>query len=306
LIPNKILCINGSKTKKNIGYLEISFKDFKYCNSIEKEFEFSSMNKKEQIGISIKIGLNIREPLVEKEYKTEKKMTREIMKVFQPFKGEPIENYDTPSSMNILNAGKFIKHKSIQKKNLTSRNNTTLPNLKQNLTSRSNTILPNVKRNLTSISNTNNNKSNLKKNPTIPKTKPKLNIEYTNEDFKAEELIDPCCPDIIVTAKSLDYEIKKLDEKIAKIEGRTPKELRDKRNKMVCKKQILENMLGDQINPQQYAAIVKDSIDHHRKLQKYFQDKNEIDKQKIVTERINVLVSEMNEIIDLLKGQLGK
>ena len=273
-------CTSTSKQKQDIGYLEISFKDFKNCSSIEKEFEFSSMNKKSKIGISIKIGLNIREPLVEKEYKIEKKMTREIMKVFQPFKGDPIENYDTPSSMNILNDGKFIKKKTNQSKNSTSR------------------------------SNANINKPNLNKNPTMsqkqPQTKPKLNIEYTNEDFKAEELIDPCCPDIIVTAKSLDYEIKKLDEKIAKIEGRTPKELRDKRNKMVCKKQILENMLGDQINPQQYAAIVKDSIDHHRKLQKYFQDKNEIDKQKIVTERINVLVSEMNEIINLLKGQLQK
>ncbi len=33
---------------------------------------------------------------------------------------------------------------------------------------------------------------------------------------------------IIVTAESLDYEMKKIDEKIAKIKGRTPKELRDK------------------------------------------------------------------------------
>ena len=48
------------------------------------------MNKKEKIGISINIKLQIREPLVEKEFKTEKKMSKEIMKVFQPFKGEPI------------------------------------------------------------------------------------------------------------------------------------------------------------------------------------------------------------------------
>jgi hypothetical protein len=163
-----------------------------------------------------------------------------------------------------------------------------------------------VRKSNTGQSNTNINKQNLNKQQTIPKNKPKLNVEYTNDDFKPEELIDPCWPDIIVTAKSLDYEMKKLDEKIAKIEGRTPKELRDKKNKMFCKKNILENMLGDQITPQQYAGIVKDSIDHHRKLQKYFQDKNEIAKEKIVTDRINVLISEMNEIIDLLKGQLGK
>ena len=34
-------------------------------------------------------------------------MISEIMKVFQPFKGEPIANYDIPSSMNVLNEGKF-------------------------------------------------------------------------------------------------------------------------------------------------------------------------------------------------------
>ena len=75
---------------------------------------------------------------------------------------------------------------------------------------------------------------------------------------------------------------------------------------MFCKKNILENMLGDQISPSQYANIVKDSIDHHRKLQKYFQDKNEISKEKIVTDRINVLIKEMNELLDLIQGQLAK
>ena len=41
---------------------------------------------------------------------------------------------------------------------------------------------------------------------------------------------------------------------------------------MICQKNILENMLGDTISPQQYAGIVHDSLEHHRKLLKYFQD----------------------------------
>ena len=277
LYKNKILCCSiGNVKQKDIGYLEISFHDFKTSSSIENDFEFTSMNKKEKIGISINIKLQIREPLVEKEFKTEKKMSKEIMKVFQPFKGPQIQNYDIPSSINIANKDKFKKKKTNQSKNTTSRTSTI------------------------------NKQQTLNKNPTINKTKPKLDIQYTNDDFKPEELVDPSYPDIIVTVKSLEYEMKKLDEKIAKIEGRTPKELRDKKNKMFCKKNILENMLGDQISPSQYANIVKDSIDHHRKLQKYFQDKNEISKEKIVTDRINVLIKEMNELLDLIQGQLAK
>ena len=125
----------------------------------------------------------------------------------------------------------------------------------------------------TATTNNKNNAQNtqIKKNNTQQKEKPKIEgVTYTKDDFTEEELEDPTNTDIIVTAKSLEFELKKLDEKCAKIEGRIPKELRDKKNKMFCKKNILENMLGDQITPQQYAGIVKYSIDHHRKLQKYF------------------------------------
>ena len=67
-IQNKTcFCITSSKTKQDIGYLDISFKDFKNCSSIEKDFEFPSTNKKEQLWKFIKIGLNIRESIVEKK-----------------------------------------------------------------------------------------------------------------------------------------------------------------------------------------------------------------------------------------------
>ena len=33
---------------------------------------------------------------------------------------------------------------------------------------------------------------------------------------------------------------------------------------------------------------------------------NEISKEKIVTDRINVLIKEMNELLDLIQGQLAK
>ena len=185
------------------------------------------MTKKKKLGISIKVSLKIRKALEIEEYDVNIKTSKEIMRVFQPFKGVPIEHYNVPSSK----------------------------------------------------------------------------ITYTKDDFTEEELEDPTNTDIIVTAKSLEFEIKKLDEKCAKIEGRIPKELRDKKNKMFCKKNILENMLGDKISPQQYAGMVHDSLEHHRKLLKYFQDHNEIEKEKIVVDRTEILIGELTEVLKLIQKQ---
>ena len=257
------------KKENEIGYLEIYFKDFISQNTIEGNFEFNDIKrKKKKIGISIKVSLKIRKALGEEEYDINVKTTKEIMRVFQPFKGDPIENYDVPSSNYIKN---YIPKKTITNQTVTNNNK--------------------------------NNNTQIKKNNTQKKEKPKIEgVTYTKDDFTEEELEDPTNTDIIVTAKSLEFEIKKLDEKCAKIEGRIPKELRDKKNKMTCQKNILENMLGDTISPQQYAGMVHDSLEHHRKLQKYFQDHNEIEKEKIVTDRINILLSELTEVLNLIQN----
>ena len=258
------------KKEIEIGYLEISFKDFISQNTIESDFEFNDIKrKKKKIGISIKVSLKIRKALGEEEYDINVKTTKEIMRVFQPFKGDPIENYDVPSSNYIKN---YIPKKTITNQTVTNNNKNNAQN------------------------------TQMKKNNTQKKEKPKIEgVTYTKDDFTEEELEDPTNTDIIVTAKSLEFEIKKLDEKCAKIEGRIPKELRDKKNKMTCQKNILENMLGDTISPQQYAGMVHDSLEHHRKLQKYFQDHNEIEKEKIVTDRINILLSELTEVLNLIQ-----
>ena len=255
------------KKENEIGYLEIDFKDFKSKNIIEDEFEFQDMTKKKKLGISIKVSLKIRKALEIEEYDVNIKTSKEIMRVFQPFKGDPIEHYDVPSSNYIKNY--------MPKKNITNQTATT-----------------------------NNNNSQIKKNNSQQKEKPKIEgVTYTKDDFTEEELEDPTNTDIIVTAKSLEFEIKKLDEKCAKIEGRIPKELRDKKNKMFCKKNILENMLGDKISPQQYAGMVHDSLEHHRKLLKYFQDHNEIEKEKIVVDRTEILIGELTEVLKLIQKQ---
>ena len=188
------------KKENEIGYLEIYFKDFISQNTIESDFEFNDIKrKKKKIGISIKVSLKIRKALGEEEYDINVKTSKEIMRVFQPFKGDPIENYDVPSSNYIKN---YIPKKTITNQTVTNNNKNNAQN------------------------------TQMKKNNTQKKEKPKIEgVTYTKDDFTEEELEDPTNTDIIVTAKSLEFEIKKLDEKCAKIEGRIPKELRDKKIK---------------------------------------------------------------------------
>ena len=83
-----IFMCKKEKKENEIGYLEIDFKDFTSQNTIEGNFEFNDIKrKKKKIGILIKVSLQIRKALGEEEYDINVKTTKEIMRVFQPFKG---------------------------------------------------------------------------------------------------------------------------------------------------------------------------------------------------------------------------
>jgi hypothetical protein len=49
-----------------------------------------------------------------------------------------------------------------------------------------------------------------------------------------------------------------------------------------------------------YLGMLRYQLDHDRKLAKYFQDKKEIEKTKLVAERIPILISEIEEAVDYM------
>ena len=105
-----------------------------------------------------------------------------------------------------------------------------------------------------SITNSSNNNQN-----------PKPKLEHIDASaFKPEELKDPDIADNLNSMKVLDFKINELDAKIKKIEGRTPKPLREKLIKMKCKKKVLEESLGESINPTQYVEMMKTQFKHDK------------------------------------------
>ena len=124
---------------------------------------------------------------------------------------------------------------------------------------------------------------------------PKAHIDKS--EFKSEELNDPDCIDCLNTLMVLDFKINKYEEIRNKIDGRTPRELMQRIVKMKCKKQSITDSLGDDISPQDYLTLLKTTFAHDKKLVDYFNQEKNIEKSKLVSERLPLIVKETEELM---------
>ena len=58
--------------------------------------------------------------------------------------------------------------------------------------------------------------------------------------------------------------------------------------------------MGSEITINMYLGMLRYQLDHDRKLLKYFQDKKDVEKSKLVAERIPVLIAELEEAVDYM------
>ena len=86
------------------------------------------------------------------------------------------------------------------------------------------------------------------------------------------------------------------EEKAKKIEGRTPKELREKINKIVVKINFLQNQLGNQIQPSAYLNILENQLIHDKSLYQYFIQTKNNNNASLVKPRIEILEKEIQEL----------
>jgi hypothetical protein len=194
-----------------------------------------------------------------------------IIKVFQPFKGEPIKNYDIPENIQYDDDDINENKVKIVKKN--DNNN---------------------------INNNNNNKVN--ENKSIKNPPEIKGMPYKLSDFDAEELADPTWPSKFPTLKTMELAEKVYKEKMDKIEGRTPPELRAKHNKAIVQKNYLSNLIENgEMSIDDYLLTIKNAIDHDKKLEQYFKDKNETEKLKFVIKRLPILADEFSETLEVSK-----
>ena len=140
----------------------------------------------------------------------------------------------------------------------------------------------------------------------IPTQKPENNqAESQKVDksmFKEEELADVDGIDYLNSLKVLEYKLKLLEAQIAKISGRTPREILQKKIKMSCKIKMMQQQMGDgEVSPQDYYNLLTQQLFHDKALFSYFKQEKDLEKAKLVAIRIKLMNEEMAELKQYLK-----
>jgi hypothetical protein len=88
-----------------------------------------------------------------------------------------------------------------------------------------------------------------------------------------------------------------LNEKMKKIEGRTPRELRQLMNKIKVKISVLEgNIQNGQITEKMYFNILVNQFEHDKLLGQYFLQEGQNEKADIIAKRLNLIMNEIEEL----------
>lgn len=126
----------------------------------------------------------------------------------------------------------------------------------------------------------------------------------TNEKIQLskEDINNPDNIDNFVTVKVLDYKINELLNKIQKIEGRTPSNMRQYLIALKKKKSVLEEQLSDTLAPQQYLQIINKQLEHDYQLFLYFKQNKNANMQ-IVKKRLDIMSQEKKELEEYIKAQ---
>ena len=120
--------------------------------------------------------------------------------------------------------------------------------------------------------------------------------------FKDEELADVDGVDYLNSLKVLEYKLKILEDQIAKISGRTPRELMQKKIKMSCKIKIIQQQMGDgDVSPQDYHNLLNQQLIHDQALFAFLKQEKNLEKAKLVAIRIKLMNEEITELSQYLK-----
>ena len=144
-------------------------------------------------------------------------------------------------------------------------------------------------------SNGNTQSNNTQIQTTTSKVNASVNA-IANIKLSKAEIENPDIIDNLITIQVLDYKINEYTEKIKKIEGRTPKELREFMVKLKVKKTKLEESLGNDISPTDYLNGIKHQLDHDKALYVHFNTSKQTDKAELVKKRIGIMLKEKKEM----------
>jgi len=284
------------------------FKLFVNVDEIFREFEnkiqFSTIIEETNIiYLDIPIGLNIIKDIILEIKQTEitnDDIRNELNKEINNLKNN---NYNLQFKLkNIENELKNTKQK-LEKK--ISEQKTTI-NKKENEIKEIKNLLESKIKEIEEIKKIEIKKTDNKKNDIKKTEELKINKKPSLDDinFTLKEIDDPIFPEKFPTIKTLMLAEEIYQEKIDKIQGRTPLELRNKYNyTIVLKNSYITSIENGEMNMEQYLKIITNAIEHDKKLEKYFEEKD-IDKFIFVCQRLSVLNDEYKEISSALKKKM--
>ena len=134
----------------------------------------------------------------------------------------------------------------------------------------------------------------------------KYNLEKSEEKidkskFSENEINDPENLDCLNTLEVMKKKEEEISNRIKKIEGRTPKDLRQFHNKLKVKITILEsNIQNGQISEKDYMNILANQFAHDKLLGQYFLQEGQNDKANIIAKRLNIILKELNAMQKLI------
>ena len=288
------------KSNKLKGTSEINLRALKESDSIEGSHKIKMESGKPDNLIDVEIKL--RTPVVTKNYESAYREIFCITKVYPKFNIEgdnyvPKQNILKESVNTIL---RDIESKSKVNKIPEKKTENEMPVIKEEKLDLEQNKKINNNNNINKNINNKNNvkkeiKTNNEKNKNINNNNNKEKIDKSL--FKEEELSDPDTIDNLNSLKVLKDRLKKLEEKISKIDGRTPRELMQKKVKINIKIKNFESQMGEgEFEPKDYLSLMEQQLKHDLILCKYFKQENEIEKAKIVFSRINLLNEEIAEL----------
>ena len=127
--------------------------------------------------------------------------------------------------------------------------------------------------------------------------KTKENEKINKNIFKEEELKDVDYIDNLNSIKVLEDRLKEMEKIIRKIDGRTPKEILQRKVNISFKlNQMKKQMNEGEIDPKQYLLILESQKNHDLLLYKFLKQENRIDDTKKVISRIKLLNEEIKEL----------
>ena len=129
------------------------------------------------------------------------------------------------------------------------------------------------------------------------------NIENLNSitiQFKNGEKDDPDIIENLISLDVLRYKKEYYTRITQNIEGRIPKELRLKLNRITVNLNLLETNLGKEIQPFVYSKALQNQLNHDKELLQYFIQNNKNDKAELVKVRIPLLEKEIRNISNFL------